>query len=223
MARHRPAFIAPDGAIRELQPGDMPLFRDHMLRLDPASRRDRFNGVTDDEFVRAYAARCFEDGTSVVAYVEDGRVVGAAELHERIPGRRDSAEIAFSVETAFQNRGLGSVLFERLIQRAKALGYADMHVTTHPQNEAMKALARKFGAKLCFERYETVGVIDLVHFAVAPVEAPEARTGAPTSAPADDARPVNPAVALAGLARAVVDLHGAALGLGTTRQARKAR
>ena len=41
----------PAGMIRQLRPSELPLFRNHLLRLDAASRRDRFNGITDDQFV----------------------------------------------------------------------------------------------------------------------------------------------------------------------------
>lgn len=149
------------GTIRHLRPSELPLFRDHLLRLDRASRHDRFNGATSDAFLESYATRCFQDGTTVVGYVEDGRVVGAAELHERADLDPPTAEIAFSVEEAFQHRGLGSRLFQRLVLHAYALGYTRLRVTTHAQNSAMKALARKFRAKLTFEHGETVGTIEL--------------------------------------------------------------
>jgi len=82
----------------------MPLLREHLLRLDPASRHDRFNGSADERFIEAYAARCLADGTVVIAYVEDDKVLAAAEpdfkanvFHRRIeqccerlrPGRCD--------------------------------------------------------------------------------------------------------------------------------------
>jgi len=47
----------PRGAIRQLRPSDLPRFREHLLRLDTASRRDRFNGLVDDAFLQNYAAR----------------------------------------------------------------------------------------------------------------------------------------------------------------------
>lgn len=152
---------APRGIIRQLRPSDLPRFREHLLRLDVGSRRDRFNGLTDDAFVTAYATRCFHDGTTVIGYVEDDRVLGAAELHERPGLSAPTGEIAFSVERQLQHRGIGGRLFDRLIAHAHALGYSRLLVTTHPQNEAMKALARRFNAKLSFEAGETVGVIDL--------------------------------------------------------------
>ncbi len=149
------------GAIRQLRPSDAGRFRDHLLRLDAVSRRDRFNGVTTAAFIEAYAERCFSQGTTVVGFVEaDGTVHGAAELHER-PELDDTGEIAFSVEAHLQHRGIGRRLFRRLLGHAHALGYTRLLVTTHPQNEAMKRLARSFSAKLTFADGETVGLIEL--------------------------------------------------------------
>ncbi|WP_315919719.1 GNAT family N-acetyltransferase [Mesorhizobium sp. SP-1A] len=149
------------GAIRQLRPSDFPRFRDHLLRLDARSRRDRFNGAAGDAFVSTYADRCFADGTTVVGYIENDQVLGAAELHERPEEDEPTAEIAFSVEPHLQNRGIGGRLFRRLIAQAKGLGYTRLHVTTHPDNAAMKALARRHAAKLSFEDGETVGTIEL--------------------------------------------------------------
>lgn len=149
------------GAIRQLRPSEEALFRDHLLRLDSASRRDRFNGVTDDQFVAAYASRCFHDGTTVIGYVVDGQVRGAAELHERPELVEPTGEIAFSVEQDYQHRGVGGQLFARLIESARGFGYERLLVTTHSQNEAMKTLARRFDAKLTFAASEAVGLIEL--------------------------------------------------------------
>ncbi|MGY4360104.1 hypothetical protein ACVW0J_006597 [Bradyrhizobium sp. i1.7.7] len=56
------------GYVRTLsQQEELPLLRDHLLRLDSASRHDRFNGFLDDSFIERYAARCAEDGTVIVA------------------------------------------------------------------------------------------------------------------------------------------------------------
>ena len=62
----RPGF----GYVRTLsQHEELPLLRDHLLRLDPESRRDRFNGFLDDSFIERYAAKCAGDGTIIVAYM----------------------------------------------------------------------------------------------------------------------------------------------------------
>jgi RimJ/RimL family protein N-acetyltransferase len=149
------------GLFRQLRPSELPRFRDHLLRLDPVSRRDRFNGAIDDDFIVAYANRCFAQGTTVIVYVEGERVIGAAELHERADLARPTGEIAFSVEREWQRRGIGTALFERLIAAARGLGYEMLRITTHPQNAAARAIARKFGAHLHFEDGDTVGLITL--------------------------------------------------------------
>lgn len=149
------------GVIRQLRPSEELLFRQHLLGLDPASRRDRFNGVTDDAFISRYSSRCFHDGTTVIGFVVDGKVRGAAELHERPDLSDPTGEIAFSVDKDFQLQGVGAALFKRLIESARGYGYERLIVTTHPNNEAMKSLARRFKARLTFEEGETVGRIEL--------------------------------------------------------------
>ena len=37
----------PPGIIRQLRPSELPQFREHLLRLDPASRRDRFRQLAE--------------------------------------------------------------------------------------------------------------------------------------------------------------------------------
>ena len=156
--RPRPGF----GYVRTLsQQEELPLLRDHLLRLDPQSRHDRFNGYLDDSFIERYAAKCADDGTVIVAYMESGIVRGAAELHP--PGQSDDGlpEIAFSVEDCVRRQGVGSLLFRRLISEARWKGYRTLRVTTGASNEAMRALAHKFGAHLEFRHGETSGTIDL--------------------------------------------------------------
>src|SRR5437764_3280643 len=150
-----------NGSIRTLTAREMPLLREHLLRLDPESRRDRFNGATDESFVESYAARCLADGTVVIDYVEDDKVLGAAELHQPDPAVDGVPEIAFSVERAVRRKGVGSVLFRRLITEAEGRGYDSLRITTGYGNEAMRALAHKFGAHLTFRQGESTGTIDL--------------------------------------------------------------
>ncbi|MBN9040250.1 MAG: GNAT family N-acetyltransferase [Rhizobiales bacterium 62-47] len=150
-----------NGVVRKLSRQEMPLLREHLLRLDPESRRDRFNGFADESFIERYAERCCADGTVIVAYIEDGLVTAAAELHP--PGVEDDAmpEIAFSVERHVRRKGLGSILFKRLIAEARQKGYASLRITTGAQNDAMRALANKFGAHLTFRHGESTGSINL--------------------------------------------------------------
>jgi GNAT superfamily N-acetyltransferase len=145
--------------LRQLE--ELPLLRDHLLRLDPASRYDRFNGFMDDSFIERYAAKCAGDGTVIIAYIEGGLVRGAAELHPSDQFPDSLPEIAFSVEASVRRQGVGSILFKRLIAEARWKGYPALRITTGAQNQAMRALANKFGANLTFRHGESTGTIDL--------------------------------------------------------------
>jgi RimJ/RimL family protein N-acetyltransferase len=147
--------------VRILRREELPLLRDHLLRLDRASRHDRFHGFMDDSFIERYAAKCAHDGTTIIAYLQDGAVRGAAELHPPEQSPDGLPEIAFSVETSVRRRGVGSTLFRNLIAEARAKGYGSLRITTGAQNDAMRALAQKFGAHLTFRHGESTGTIDL--------------------------------------------------------------
>ena len=80
------------GLIRKLWTVEIAAYRDHLLRLDPDSRRNRFGGTIGDDMVRSYAATA--DGGDVIihGFFVDGVLRGVADL--RIAGRE--AEAAFS-------------------------------------------------------------------------------------------------------------------------------
>jgi L-amino acid N-acyltransferase YncA len=149
------------GIVRTLNQQELPLLRDHLLRLDRASRHDRFHGFMDDGFIGRYAEKCANDGTLIIAYIEDGVVRGAAELHPPEQAPDALPEIAFSVETPVRRKGVGSILFQRLIAEARAKRYHSLRITTGAENEAMRALAAKFGARLTFRHGESTGNIEL--------------------------------------------------------------
>src|SRR5947209_17292003 len=98
------------GIVRTLsQQEELPLLRDQLLRLDRTSRHDRFHGFMDDSFIERYAEKCANDGTVIVAYIEDGVVRGAAELHPPDQSPDAVPEIAFSVEACARRQGVGIV------------------------------------------------------------------------------------------------------------------
>lgn len=149
------------GYVRVLeQREEMPQLRDHLMRLDRQSRHDRFNGFLDDDFVARYAERCAADGTVIVAYVENGTMRGCAELHPP-EGSGSLPEIAFSVEASTRRLGVGSMLFARLLSEARRRGWRELRITTGPQNQAMRALAAKFGARLSFRDGESTGTVEV--------------------------------------------------------------
>jgi GNAT superfamily N-acetyltransferase len=168
------------GTVRTLrQQEELPLLRDHLLRLDAESRRDRFHGLLDDSFIERYAAKCADDGTVIIAYIEGGVVRGAAELHPPDQASDAMPEIAFSVEACVRRQGVGSILFRKLIAEARSRGYRSLRITTGAQNQAMRALASKFGAHLTFRQGESTGSIDLKQQAQPELAQPEFARFAP--------------------------------------------
>src|SRR5258708_20307547 len=111
------------GNVRILrQQEELPLLRDHLLRLDRVSRHDRFQGFMDDSFIERYAAKCADDGTIIIAYFENGVVRGAAELHPPDQSPDSLPEIAFSVEAGRRRQGGGSIPVSKLIAEARSKG-----------------------------------------------------------------------------------------------------
>jgi GNAT superfamily N-acetyltransferase len=160
--QNTPVSTVAKGVVRTLrQPEELSLLRDHLLRLDHQSRHDRFHGFLDDSFIDRYAEKCANDGTLVIGYLEGGKVRGAAELHPPETSPDLLPEVAFSVETSLRRHGVGTLLFQKLIEEARAKGYRRLRITTGAQNDAMRALANKFGAHLTFRHGESTGTIDV--------------------------------------------------------------
>jgi RimJ/RimL family protein N-acetyltransferase len=147
------------GIFRKLWPQEQTLFRDHLLRLDKASRAMRFAHGVSDSFIEEYASHMAEAGTTVFAYIENGEVRAAAELKKLGDTWGREAEAAFSVESAYQDHGLGSELMGRVIRAARNRGVHHLYLSCLSANAKMQAIARKHDADLRFELGEVVGEI----------------------------------------------------------------
>jgi GNAT superfamily N-acetyltransferase len=151
--------------IRRLWHSDMPAFRDHMLRLDPNSRHQRFGGGMSDDFIAHYAENCFGRGDLVFGAFVEGRLRGAGELRskeaiwsEQAPFHRHiHAEAAFSVEGDFRRRGIGEQLFGRIVRAASNHGVETIEIVCLPDNIGMRRLAAKFSTRFAFEENSLTG------------------------------------------------------------------
>jgi len=151
--------------IRRLWPADMPVFRDHMLRLDARSRHERFGGGMSDEFIAHYAESCFGKGDLVFGAFVEANLRGAGELRsseaiwsEQAPFQRHiHAEAAFSVEEGFRRRGIGEQLFQRIEGAAGNHGVETIEIVCMPDNTSMLRLAAKFKAHFSFEENQITG------------------------------------------------------------------
>ena len=150
----------PNGAvIRKLWIGEADAYRDHLLRLDPDSRRNRFAGAVSDEFVRDYAELSFGIDALIHAFFVDGTLRGAAELRPIGAPLMREAEAAFSIEKPWQSHGVGSVLLERTLLAARNRGIKFLHMACLADNKRMQQLARKYEAELSFDFSSVVGEV----------------------------------------------------------------
>jgi RimJ/RimL family protein N-acetyltransferase len=148
-----------DAITRRLWPTETDKFRDHLLRLDPESRRMRFAHSVADAFIEDYAGRMTAFGSLVYGHVVAGSVRGAAELRRLGDTWGDEAEAAFSVERPWQNHGVGTDLMGRVIRAARNRNIRRLYMSCLAENAKMQAIARKHAAALRFDAGDVVGEI----------------------------------------------------------------
>ena len=147
------------GLIRKLWRVETHAYRDHLLRLDLESRRNRFNATIADDAVRGYAATARGNDVILHGFFVDGVLRGVADL--RILGRE--AEAAFSIEKRWQSHGVGSALLERSLLAARNRGVKLLQVCCLMDNHRMQQLARKFEAELIFDFGTVIGTLENPH------------------------------------------------------------
>ncbi|MCC6949479.1 MAG: GNAT family N-acetyltransferase [Bradyrhizobiaceae bacterium] len=147
----------PSGTIRKLWLGESAALREHLLRLDPESRRYRFGSAVNTYFIDQYASRALTPDTVVHGYFVDGVLRAVAELRPYGKPFAREAEAAFSVEREWQSHGVGNDLMERMILAARNCGIRAIHLNCLTENHRMQAIARKHDAHLHFHADDVVG------------------------------------------------------------------
>lgn len=149
------------GTIRKLWIGEAAQYRDHLKRLDPESRRNRFGGAVADSFIDDFATRTFRREVVLHGFFADGVLRGVGEL--RMLDFAGEAEAAFSIEQEWQSHGIGSALLERTLLAARNRGIKLLHMACLAHNKRMQQLARKFDAELSFDFGSVVGEVEAPH------------------------------------------------------------
>jgi RimJ/RimL family protein N-acetyltransferase len=139
------------GFIRRLLASESYLLRDHLRRLDSDARHRRFAHDVSDAFIESYAAHASDFGNVTFGYFVEGEVRGVAELRPGALLQRESAEVAFSVERPYANRGIATQLMGRIIRTARNRGFSRLTLVCLPENAKMQAIARHYGAELIVE------------------------------------------------------------------------
>src|SRR5258708_23586072 len=99
---------------RKLGPFETWRLKQHLLRLSREERRLRFSGAVSDDFIAAHGDRIDWLHAIVIGDFENGVLRGAAELQLET-GVAGRAELAITVEGAWQDNGIGTELLGHAI------------------------------------------------------------------------------------------------------------
>ena len=135
-------------SLRPMCISDREGLRTLFARLSPESRRRRFltgkpelsarelTYLTDVDHVRHEALSAIDPA--------DGSIVGVAR-YATWPGRAGAADVAIEVADDLHRNGVGLMLAEALIRRARENGIIVLTATTLWENHAARSLARRVG------------------------------------------------------------------------------
>jgi GNAT superfamily N-acetyltransferase len=145
---------------RKLHPLEQRQLRDHLLRLDREDRRRRFVGGVSDAAIAERCRRIDWLRTMVIGFFEDGVLRGAAELsledRRRYP---PAAELALSVESAWQDQGIGSELVRRTLLAAANRGIVSVQMLCLAENQRIQRIAIKHSGRIGHQHGELEAAI----------------------------------------------------------------
>lgn len=146
---------------RKLWPQDAGAFTAHLLRLDTEQRALRFGHGVGDAWLAQYGARTDWVRSATLGCWVAGELRGVMELKMLGPFWARSAEVALSVERAFESRGIGTELFERGIVIARNRGIARAFMLCLPENHSMWRIVQKLQPRVAYGRDQIECEIDL--------------------------------------------------------------
>ena len=148
------------GRIRKLWPGEIDEFHAHLLRLDRQSRQMRFCAAVNDAFIERYCEIVRRVPTLIHGFFAEGDLRAAAELRPILDEWPVAAEVAFTVESPWQDSGIGTALMDRTLTSARNRNIGVLYMICLSENGRMQRIARKFDARLQFENGEVTGNLD---------------------------------------------------------------
>ena len=135
--------------LRRASKKDLPLFVEFLRRLSPTSLRLRFfSPISPEKAAELLLSAKPEDEkvTLVVLLGEPPRIVATGE-YVRVKGE-DTAEVAFLVDDAFQGKGLGTLLLERLALIAAKRGVRRFQAFVLAENKQMLSVFMESGFRV---------------------------------------------------------------------------
>jgi GNAT superfamily N-acetyltransferase len=135
---------------RKLLPTEAAQLRRHLLRLTPEERWLRFQGGVADAGIERLCSRIDWSATVAIGYFVDGRLRGVAQAMFDTGVCPQAVEVAVTVETAWQNRGVGTELTRRAVTVARNRGAKHLVMLCLVGNQRMRQIARKLDGALVF-------------------------------------------------------------------------
>jgi RimJ/RimL family protein N-acetyltransferase len=148
--------------LREVRPADKEAIADGFARLSPESRYRRFFSALDRlsaTDLRYLTEVDHSDHEAVVGFDRNGEPVGVAR-YVRIDDT--SAEVAVAVVDAWQGRGAGTALLERLTERASENGVERFIALVLPENAEAIELFRNVSGETGTPPTTPDGYLELV-------------------------------------------------------------
>lgn len=134
--------------IRRLRIYDKPKIISHFNSLDGKVLTSRFGTPVSATFVETYLSGIFDNASLVFGAFPDSHLRGVGELRALPDSQSHVAEAAFTVEAAWQDRGIGDALLSRIITAAQNRGIRQVHMMCLATNQKMRRLAAKHDADL---------------------------------------------------------------------------
>ncbi len=150
--------ILKDGSkilLRPILQSDVPLWLALLSRLSPRSMYFRFHNIpkemTEEDALR-YCTVDYHETYAFVAEVGIGarrKIVGISRYY-KIPNRK-SAEVAFLMDDAYQNKGLGTKLMQALVDAARENDIVRFEATVLAENKMMMDVFLDYGFRVSRE------------------------------------------------------------------------
>lgn len=139
--------------LRPIGPADANLLQAFVRALSPASRRLRFQTGLNELYPALLARLTQVDHREHVAFAaviyEQGVATMIGEARYAPSGEPDgSSEFAIAVADAWQRKGLGSTLADKLVRHARNSNVRRIHGDVLQENAGMLRLARRLGFSL---------------------------------------------------------------------------
>ncbi len=147
--------------IRKLLTTEFAQYEAHLLRLGAEDRAMRFAAGVGETYICGHVRRIDPLRTVVLGQFEGGTLRAAAEIAGLEVGWPLQAELAVTVEKAWQDRGIGSELVRRVLVFACNRAIKRVHAVCLAGNIKMRRIVKRFEGDIVVEMGMAEGRIDL--------------------------------------------------------------